>query len=310
MQVEMPKKAPKKGALATPNLYVYAKDDITDKPVVGARVKVQDKTGKTRIDKYTDEKRGRVYRALVPGPYTINVSHNKYLPIDTIHFEHRDDYDTVYVALHPKHSVRWLVVDDYTSRPIKANYEIQSVNHEVNLTSTTDSACYVVSTLDDRMSYKLNITADGYEPFVVDMERVFDNNYVVRLKPVELKTFVLQNMYFATAKTTVLPSSAPALEMLYELLSENPNLTIRIIGHTDDVGPYAANDVLSEGRAKSIKQSMVKRGISSDRIQTVGRGETDPIVPNDSDEHRQMNRRVEIEILTGAENINIEHFVK
>jgi outer membrane protein OmpA-like peptidoglycan-associated protein len=207
-----------------------------------------------------------VYRALVPGPYTISVSHKNYLPIDTIHFEHRDDYDTVYVALYPKHPFCWPVVDDYTNRPVKANYEMQSVNQEFYLKSITDSACCVSGSLDDRLNYNLNVTADGYEPFDVYMERVFDNNYVIRLKPIKLETFVLQNMYFATAKTTILPSSEPALEMLYNLLAENPKLTIRIIGHTDDVGPYAANDVLSEGRAKSIKQSMVKRGISSDRI--------------------------------------------
>ena len=310
MQVEMPKKAPKKGALATPYLYVYAKNEITDKPISGARVKVQDQTGKVRVDKYTEEKRGRVYRALVPGPYTISVSHKNYLPADTIHFEHRDDYDTVYVTLYPKHPFSWPVVDDYTNRPVKANYEMQSMNQEFYVKSTTDSVCCVSGSLDDRLSYKLNVTADGYEPFAVDMERVFDNNYVIRLKPIKLKTFVLQNIYFATGQTTILSSSEVALDMLYNLMAENPKLTIRNIGHTDDVGTDASNDILSQGRANSVKQSVVKRGIAPDRVQTIGKGEKDPIVANDSDEHRQMNRRVEIEILTGAEHINIEHLIK
>ena len=75
---------------------------------------------------------------------------------------------------------------------------------------------------------------------------------------------------------------------------------IRIIGHTDDVGKDDYNQRLSEGRARSVKQEMVRRGIDPKRIETTGRGENDPIVPNDSEDHRQMNRRVEIEILTGS----------
>ena len=55
---------------------------------------------------------------------------------------------------------------------------------------------------------------------------------------------------------------------------------------------------------------MVKRGISSSRIQTQGKGESDPVVANDSDEHRQMNRRVEIEIISGAEDIKIDNLLQ
>jgi outer membrane protein OmpA-like peptidoglycan-associated protein len=67
---------------------------------------------------------------------------------------------------------------------------------------------------------------------------------------------------------------------------------------------------LSQGRANSVKQAMVKRGISSNRIQVLGKGESDPVVANDSEEHRQMNRRVEIEIISGAEEIKIEHILQ
>ena len=143
-----------------------------------------------------------------------------------------------------------------------------------------------------------------------ELYSVFDNNFVVRLIPINLKTFVLQNMYFATAQTTILPSSKPSLDLLYDLLSENPELVIRIVGHTDDVGTEQSNQVLSEGRAKSICQEMVKRGIDAKRIHTAGKGELKPLVPNTSDANRQMNRRVEIEIISGAENVNIERLSK
>ena len=98
--------------------------------------------------------------------------------------------------------------------------------------------------------------------------------------------------------------------MLYQLLSENPDLTIRIVGHTDNVGSDASNMTLSQGRASSVKKAMIKRGIAAERIKTLGKGESDPVVANDSDQHRQMNRRVEIEILSGADNINVERYMQ
>ena len=115
--------------------------------------------------------------------------------------------------------------------------------------------------------------------------------------PKEIKSFVLHNLYFATGKTHILDSSEPALNELYQFLKARPNQRIRIVGHTDNIGSDRSNQILSEGRCKEVRQAMMDRGISPDRIQTEGRGERDPIVPNDSDDHRQMNRRVEIVLL-------------
>ena len=125
-------------------------------------------------------------------------------------------------------------------------------------------------------------------------------------QPIKKQTFILRNMHFATAQTDILPSSKSALDLLYKLLIENPNLYIKIVGHTDDVGSEQDNRILSEGRANSIREAMLKRGISASRLKIQGKGESEPIVPNDTEAHKQMNRRVEIEILSGAENINIE----
>ena len=81
---------------------------------------------------------------------------------------------------------------------------------------------------------------------------------------------------------------------------KNPDIRIRIVGHTDDVGRDDYNYKLSVGRANSVKKEMVNRGIAPSRIETTGRGKKDPIFKNDTEAPRQMNRRVEIEILDGA----------
>ena len=117
------------------------------------------------------------------------------------------------------------------------------------------------------------------------------------MSPREIKSFVLHNIYFANGKTRILETSESALQELYQFLSTRPDGRIRIVGHTDNIGSDRSNQILSEGRCNEVKQAMIDRGIAPERIEVEGRGERDPIVPNDSEEHRQMNRRVEIELL-------------
>ena len=96
----------------------------------------------------------------------------------------------------------------------------------------------------------------------------------------------------------VLPESDQVLEDLYDFLTENPTVRIRIVGHTDNVGTLEANQRLSEGRARSVTNEMVKRGIDRHRIEYEGKGKTAPVATNDTEEGRAKNRRVEFIILS------------
>ncbi|MCQ2342646.1 MAG: OmpA family protein [Paludibacteraceae bacterium] len=91
--------------------------------------------------------------------------------------------------------------------------------------------------------------------------------------------------------------SEQSMTDLYEFLSHNPDIRIKIMGHTDSVGKDAANQKLSEGRANAVRDELIQRGIAADRLEAEGYGESRPIDTNDTDEGRQNNRRVEIEIL-------------
>ena len=84
---------------------------------------------------------------------------------------------------------------------------------------------------------------------------------------------------------------------MYMFLERNKDVRIKIIGHTDSVGSDAANQKLSEGRAAAVREDLIKRGILADRIEAEGRGESQPVDTNETEEGRQNNRRVEIEIL-------------
>lgn len=115
---------------------------------------------------------------------------------------------------------------------------------------------------------------------------------------------VLHNLFFATNQTTILPQSEKALSDLASFMTEHPGLTIRITGHTDDVGSDEFNQKLSEGRAKAVRTELVKRGVAATRIEADGKGESEPIASNATEEGRAKNRRVEFTITaTGDELI-------
>ncbi len=86
------------------------------------------------------------------------------------------------------------------------------------------------------------------------------------------------------------------LRNLSQSLDEYEGTKLLIVGHTDNVGSDSYNQSLSERRAASARDYLVLQGVDSSRLQTAGRGETEPVASNDSDERRAQNRRVEIAI--------------
>lgn len=99
---------------------------------------------------------------------------------------------------------------------------------------------------------------------------------------------------FESFETIIKPESESIIDELYKMLSDNPTLRIVIAGHTDNVGDEVINQILSEGRALSVKQALVDKGIPFRRIEAIGYGELKPISDNESVEGRARNRRVEI----------------
>ena len=299
------KKQVKQPAESEAMIVTYVRDELTDQPIGGATVKTRPvtkgKKKKKTVVKTTDNESGCVAKAFAPGKYRISASHPGYFPMEPVLLKHGESDDTLQIALYPQLPLRSQVVDAKTGRPVTAQVTVYDQADTVIFKGSVDSIQTLLSTLvDDRKEYSVCVTAEGYrDTCTTTTAGNIADVLVIRLEPIHVRKFVLQNMFFATDKTDILPSSESALQELYNLLNDNPNIRIRIIGHTDDVGKDDYNWRLSKGRSESVKQEMVKRGIDAARIETTGRGEQDPIVPNDSDEHRQMNRRVEIEILNG-----------
>jgi outer membrane protein OmpA-like peptidoglycan-associated protein len=111
------------------------------------------------------------------------------------------------------------------------------------------------------------------------------------------KTFVINNIFFETAKATLLPSSYIELNRLLKILNENPKMVIRINGHTDNQGGDAFNINLSDNRSKAVVDYLISKGIKKERLQYKGFGSSKPVADNKTESGRQKNRRVEFEIL-------------
>lgn len=107
----------------------------------------------------------------------------------------------------------------------------------------------------------------------------------------------LDKVYFDQSKYALRPESRDELQKLYRTLRDNPRLKIEIMGHTDNIGDARLNQYLSENRAKIIYAYLVRKDIASSRLRHKGYGPNKPVAPNDSEENKSLNRRVEFMVL-------------
>lgn len=111
------------------------------------------------------------------------------------------------------------------------------------------------------------------------------------------KVEILNHVFFETGDYTLTEKSKLELDKLVQFMTENKTVRIEVSGHTDDIGNDDDNQVLSEKRAESVFNYLTRKGIAAERVEYRGLGERNPLVPNDSDENRKINRRIEWRIL-------------
>ena len=105
---------------------------------------------------------------------------------------------------------------------------------------------------------------------------------------------VTYGIYFDVNKDVVKPESYGTIKGIADILNENADLKVKVVGHTDSDGADAANLDLSKRRGASVKNELVRNfGIDAARIESDGMGETQPVAPNDSPVNKALNRRVE-----------------
>jgi len=105
--------------------------------------------------------------------------------------------------------------------------------------------------------------------------------------------YITHGIHFDVGESIIQPQSMGVINKFISILNENPDWNFLIVGHTDNTGDEASNLILSKKRAEAIKEVMVNNGIDKGRLFTDGKGESEPLNGNKTDEEKANNRRVE-----------------
>lgn len=104
----------------------------------------------------------------------------------------------------------------------------------------------------------------------------------------------VEGIYFDTGKAELKPESASAVAEIAKLLQADPSLKVFVVGHTDTVGSVDSNLKLSQARAESVVQALMRDGVAATRLKAFGNGPFAPVASNASEAGRARNRRVEL----------------
>lgn len=104
------------------------------------------------------------------------------------------------------------------------------------------------------------------------------------------------DVLFARDQAELGPSAGSQLDPIVRVAHMQPDATIVVTGYTDSDGTHEHNLTLSEQRAQAVADFLSSQGVSPDRLQVRGVGETDPVAPNDSESHKAVNRRVVVTV--------------
>lgn len=131
-------------------------------------------------------------------------------------------------------------------------------------------------------------------PDVMEEKMVFVNADAMQQSIESTGRVILYGLLFDTDKDTMLASSKPTLDEIVKLLQAQRDLSVHVVGHTDNQGKPEYNLGLSQRRSMSIVKALTQAGISPARLTSFGCGAYSPVDSNDTDEGRQKNRRVEL----------------
>jgi len=213
-------------------------------------------------------------------------------------------------ALKPKAAsyIKLKVVDDQTGEGIVSQVELVELSsNNKNVLRTDDKGVSLSTITPGNYSLTINKASYVFHSEHIELSELRNASdpfiYEVRLQKIKQpvveapKPIILKNVFFETGSAELLSESDFEISKLYDLLSDNNEIKIKIVGHTDNVGQDADNLRLSEQRAKSVYEALIIKGINRTRLSYEGKGETMPIASNDTAEGRKQNRRTEFFII-------------
>ena len=186
--------------------------------------------------------------------------------------------------------------DGRWQEPVNLGYPINTNGDEINFFVAANGKTAFISSVREGGQ-------GGFDIYTFELPeeiRPDEANYLSSVDVVELApgdALVLQNIQFEFNSSALTAESQTGIKMLTEFLQRNPELKVELAGHTDNVGNAQYNQKLSAERAESVRKALINNGIDANRLTAKGYGSTKPLAPNDSDEHRALNRRTEMVVM-------------
>jgi OmpA-OmpF porin, OOP family len=162
----------------------------------------------------------------------------------------------------------------------------------------------------DNEKYTIVVEAAGFAPQKYMLDPASANGDKKVIKDIELSTgeapkpqhivgqvMRLNNLIFEVGNAKIDPESFTELDLVLNMMRENPNMIVQLEGHTDYIGSAADNMKLSQRRVESVKTYLVSQGINKNRLKTKAFGGTQPLSRDNTPEGHRLNRRVEVRIL-------------
>lgn len=203
--------------------------------------------------------------------------------------------------------IKGRIFDSKTKKPIETEVQYETLNDGKVVGSTTSNPLtgeYQI-VLPSGKAYGYYARAEGMYPISehLDLTALKEYKEIRRdlyLTRIEVgATIRMNNIFFDFNKAELREESIPELDRLIAVLRGSPSMTIQINGHTDNVGTQEYNQQLSEQRAEAVRSYLLSTGnIAASRLKSRGYGFSMPVASNNDDAGRQMNRRVEFNILS------------
>ncbi len=241
---------------------------------------------------------------LLAGSVPISVQADGYLPFsETVVIVAGEDHAfDVTLAPVPDNGILTGTVTDADTDEIivGASIIVDGLPEGIQGTTTTNASGVYSITLPEG-NWTVRVEATDYlnvvkvQVMAPEVTTMFD----VEMRPalVEGQVLSFNNIYFASGSADIKPESFSVLDGVAQVLIDNAGVRVRIAGHTDSDGSASYNQGLSERRANSVLDYLVRKGVPATTLTAIGYGEENPIVPNTNASNKAENRRIEFTVL-------------
>lgn len=230
------------------------------------------------------------------GRYQVTIRAPGYLPQTYMMTFKQFANNSLEVRLEPDRTGGYLdvrILDSQTARPISgASVSVAGITLTTNVSGETR---FILPS----GNYDVNVSMPGY---ISQNERIILSQGI----PMAINLSLLRNdaririsgIRFASGSAVIDPESYQAIDEAVRFLKTNPTVRVEIQGHTDSQGSYQGNLTLSQERAQSVRDYLIRvHGISADRLEARGYGSNVPVASNDTEAGRSQNRRVELVVI-------------